>query len=468
MLMLIFLFLCSCHAVNFASPYTSYDFSGALSLTSPFVPAGNFMYLAILTTKPAPINAALQGMGITWTLVATQCSLRGQTGLVVWVGQGSATGGSVTATFGAVNGVMKSSVISVATFIGGSVFPIPFGLVQSLNTGGPSVTCTYIDIPTSTDSTSIAFPFVSAPMSQQSNLIFISAWRQNTLSSTSITPISKPLNNLFNARSVGASSGDVASVFVTEISSADAGTGPFTISGTGSAATDWAAVVVELMPNLASPMPANVAVPAVFNRDMSIAVAQTSKALANITIVGALTVAGTFGTAKSVMVTALSMSASGTLQVTWDLLAPMAPFTITNGSFALESMSAVLDGQLVTAPAASVTTITLPLSTFTSTSGSFKTVSLRTVVDSSTGECVSFQNSRTVITSSSATVLADVSRGPCEGLPLGAIIGIAIGGTVLAAGVVVLIVFIHRRNRDLYTSSANEKLRADYTILKDN
>ena len=74
------------------------------------------LYLAAISTKTYSPTVAVSGLGLTWTPVLDQCSASDQTGLDIWMAQGTPTGnGRVTATL---DSNPKSAVIIVSRYSG--------------------------------------------------------------------------------------------------------------------------------------------------------------------------------------------------------------------------------------------------------------------------------------------------------------------------------------------------------------
>lgn len=96
------------------------------------------LYLAAISTKPHTTVDGLTGLGLAWTRVREQCSGRDQTGVEVWMAQGTPTGdGVVTARL---SDVPPSSVIAVSRYSGVDSGD-PTGEVISGNTNGPGGGC---------------------------------------------------------------------------------------------------------------------------------------------------------------------------------------------------------------------------------------------------------------------------------------------------------------------------------------
>ena len=93
-------------------------------------------YLASIAMKPASGVTGVTGMGLTWTPVATQCAGRDQTAAAIWIGTGTPTTGTVSATFDGT----PQSVLAVSGYTG--VDPTtPVGATVTANTIGEAGPC---------------------------------------------------------------------------------------------------------------------------------------------------------------------------------------------------------------------------------------------------------------------------------------------------------------------------------------
>ena len=99
---------------------------------------GGDFYLAAISTKPNVAVNAVSGLGLTWSRALAQCSGRDQTGIEIWIGQGSPD------SDGPVNAVLEQdpeNAAIIATRFSG-VDPInPFGHTVSGNSNGENGGC---------------------------------------------------------------------------------------------------------------------------------------------------------------------------------------------------------------------------------------------------------------------------------------------------------------------------------------
>ncbi len=96
------------------------------------------LYLASVSSKPNRSVNSVSGLGLTWTKVDEQCGGRNQTGVSVWMAQGTPSGnGTVTAML---SSAPTNAVIAVSRYSGvdGSS---PIGNIISANTNGVDGSC---------------------------------------------------------------------------------------------------------------------------------------------------------------------------------------------------------------------------------------------------------------------------------------------------------------------------------------
>jgi len=186
------------------------------------------LYIAAISMKPNGTVTAVTGLGLTWTEVASQCSGRNQTGVKVWLGQG--TPGSSEPVSAAFASAPSNGVITVVRYSGADLAS-PIGNVLSGNTNGASGACSG-----GTDNASYSFNLATVvPNAQVINAI---AMRNKTH-----TP---GAGYVEQAEVSQGSSGSVASVAVMDMQVASPS--PVTIDGTFSGSVDWAMVGLELRP----------------------------------------------------------------------------------------------------------------------------------------------------------------------------------------------------------------------------
>ena len=90
------------------------------------------VYLASVATKPSREVTSLTGLGLTWTRVALQCSGRDQTAVAIWIGSGTPTSGTVTATLTGT----PQAVLAISGYTGVDR-TTPIGTIARANSTGP-------------------------------------------------------------------------------------------------------------------------------------------------------------------------------------------------------------------------------------------------------------------------------------------------------------------------------------------
>ena len=128
-----------------SSASTSVTTSASLTATE------GHLYLASISYKPNRSVLGVSGLNLVWTEVVSQCGGRSQTGVSVWMAQGTPSGVDevVTATL---SSAPSNAVIAVARYSGAS----GIGTVESANTNGVAGGCSG-----GTDSNSYAFPLTT-------------------------------------------------------------------------------------------------------------------------------------------------------------------------------------------------------------------------------------------------------------------------------------------------------------------
>ncbi|MBZ0267176.1 choice-of-anchor D domain-containing protein, partial [bacterium] len=111
--------------------------AAAVSTAGSLAAVSGDLYLAAVATKPFRTADAVDGMGLAWSLVASQCGGRAQTGVEIWMARGTPGAGAVTATFG---GSVASATLAVTRYSGVDA-TTPLGTVVSANTNGPAGSC---------------------------------------------------------------------------------------------------------------------------------------------------------------------------------------------------------------------------------------------------------------------------------------------------------------------------------------
>ncbi|MGH7457068.1 MAG: InlB B-repeat-containing protein, partial [bacterium] len=100
--------------------------------------ASGQLYLAAISTKDNIAVTGVAGLGLNWTLLKAQCAGRNNTGVEVWMAQGTPSGnGAVTATFAA---RASDAVIAVSRYSGVAAVN-PLGNIFSSNTNGLNGAC---------------------------------------------------------------------------------------------------------------------------------------------------------------------------------------------------------------------------------------------------------------------------------------------------------------------------------------
>ena len=117
---------------------TGTDTSTALVTTAASLHgADGDLYLGAIASQPFQSVSTVSGLGLVWSRVLEQCSGRGGTGVSLWMGQGKATSGTVTATLTAAT---ATTVIAVSRYRGVDTSQ-PLGAVIAANTNGPYGAC---------------------------------------------------------------------------------------------------------------------------------------------------------------------------------------------------------------------------------------------------------------------------------------------------------------------------------------
>ncbi|TMQ54210.1 MAG: tandem-95 repeat protein [Candidatus Eisenbacteria bacterium] len=182
------------------------------------------LYLAAVACKSSTAVTAVSGLGLTWTRVRSQCGGRAQTSVEVWVGSGTPTAGTVTATL---QKAATNAVIMVARYSGADPTS-PLGNSLSGNPLGLSGPCSG-----GVDNTTFAF---NLPTASGSLVFGAVASRSHPL-----TPGAGYVKRgqVFQ----GVDSGTMASVSVVD----KAALGDTTLfDGTFDSTTDWAVAAVEI------------------------------------------------------------------------------------------------------------------------------------------------------------------------------------------------------------------------------
>ncbi len=211
--------------------------------------AAGDLYLAAVSTRPPADVAGVQGLGLTWTLVRSQCSGRDQTAIEAWMAQGDPVAdGAVTAEL---LSAPTSSVITVNRF--SNVAGDPLGEVLSGNTNGPEGPCSG-----GIDDASYSF---NVDTTVEGAFVFGAV----TMRNRTHTPVAGYRER--SETSIG-TGGAVASVATLDMQVW--APQPTALSGTFSGDTDWAVIGFEILPGGTAPPPAPC--PWDLDRDGSVAV----------------------------------------------------------------------------------------------------------------------------------------------------------------------------------------------------
>ncbi len=199
-----------------------------ISTSFPLEAVDGNLYLASIASRSFKEVAAVSGLGLSWQKVRSQCAGRNQTGVEVWMAQGTViTSEVVTATFSSSIG---NAVITVARYAGSDP-ESPIGNIISGNTNGESGNC-------SGGSDNDAYVF-NVAASTQGAIIFGAAAMRNR---------SHEPENGFQERSemTQGSGGGAASLTVVDYTAEAAEN--ITLAGGFSNDVDWAAIGLEIKP----------------------------------------------------------------------------------------------------------------------------------------------------------------------------------------------------------------------------
>ena len=190
------------------------------------------LYLAAITSVHYRAVSTVTGLGLTWTKVVAQCGGRSANGIELWRAQGTATTGSVTATFVA---SADAAAIAVARY-SGIAATNPVAALVSGNTNGVNGACSG-----GTDNTAY-----SLNMTTQTNQVLalgVVGIRYRTH-----TPGSGYTERAELAYGSGSSTAGIALVerSVPVVS-------PLLLNGSFDGNVDWAVIGIELRPGAAGP-----------------------------------------------------------------------------------------------------------------------------------------------------------------------------------------------------------------------
>ncbi|MDZ7343173.1 MAG: DNRLRE domain-containing protein [candidate division KSB1 bacterium] len=205
--------------------------SGAATVTTSASLSGKSgqLYLAAIATKPKVSVSRVSGLGLNWTLVKAQCAGRNQTGVEVWMAQGTPSGdGPVTAMLAS---AVENAAIAVSRYDGVAASN-PIGNLVSGNTNGANGACSG-----GLDNTTYSFSLMAATGS----FVYGAAAMRNRTHT--------PGNGYSeHAEMMQGSGGSAASVAVQGRRVDVAST--VDVDGTFSGSTDWAVVALEIKPQM--------------------------------------------------------------------------------------------------------------------------------------------------------------------------------------------------------------------------
>ncbi|MDZ7365706.1 MAG: InlB B-repeat-containing protein [candidate division KSB1 bacterium] len=203
-----------------------------VATSSNLTAVSGHLYLAAISTRPKVQVTGVSGLGLTWTLIKSQCSGRSNTMVEVWMAQGSPTHNSpVTATFGS---KPSNAVIAVSRYSGAHASS-PIGSLTSGNTVGADGPCTG-----GTDSNAYSFNLTTTV---NDAVVYGAA----ALRSRTHTPGSGYTER---GEIMQGTTGAAAAVAVQEQAIASPAT--IAVDGSLSGSTDWAMIALEIKPQSSS------------------------------------------------------------------------------------------------------------------------------------------------------------------------------------------------------------------------
>ena len=184
------------------------------------------LFLAAISMKPYRDINSVSGLGLTWTEVRTQCAGRSQTGVSIWMAQGTPGSGVVEATLAS---APNNAVIIVSRYAGANP-DNPIGSIVSGNTNGQDGLCDG-----GSDGPSYSFPITA---SINNAMIFGAAAMRNKTHTPGAGYTERE-------ETVAGSGGSAAGLAVVDTTIETASTVNFL--GDFSSNVDWAAVGVEIL-----------------------------------------------------------------------------------------------------------------------------------------------------------------------------------------------------------------------------
>lgn len=205
--------------------------SSTVSTDSALTRINGALYLAAITSKSPETVSMVSGLGLSWTLLKSQCSGRNHTAVEIWQAQGTPSAdGIVTATFESPPG---NAVIAVTRYAW--VDPTnPIGNIISGNTNGENGLCS-----AGVDSNAYAFPIAAT---DSGAVIYGAAAIRNR----SHSPGSGYTEIVELVQGTG---GSTATLAVQDYLSPTPGS--LTFNGNISGNVDWAAAALEIRPGIA-------------------------------------------------------------------------------------------------------------------------------------------------------------------------------------------------------------------------
>jgi len=185
------------------------------------------LYLASITSKKQVNVISVSGLGLTWTRAAAQCSGRSQTGMEVWIAQGTpSAAGVVTASLSR----DASNAAIVVSRYSGVDSGDPIGAIGSANTNGAGGGCSG-----GSDSNAYSFGLTTTG---SGSVVFVSPAMRNRSHEPGAAYTER-------VEHVQGSGGSAASVAVADATAENPGA--VTVDGGLGGKTDWAVVALELL-----------------------------------------------------------------------------------------------------------------------------------------------------------------------------------------------------------------------------
>jgi uncharacterized repeat protein (TIGR02543 family) len=186
------------------------------------------LYLAAISFKPSVAVESVEGLGLSWTRVRAQCAGRNQTGVEVWMAQGTPSSDGVVSA--SLEAAPVNAVIAVSRYSG--VNPSsPIGNPVSGNTNGVDGACSG-----GVDSSSYSF---NLDTTVDGSVVFGAV----AMRSKSHTPGSGYVERLEVAQGGGGGTASLALVDQTFLVAS-----PAILDGSLSGSVDWAVIGLEIKP----------------------------------------------------------------------------------------------------------------------------------------------------------------------------------------------------------------------------